>query len=67
MTKPPDRTPVAAGDTLSGALRAVLTGYRGRRAALYAVHPRGRHLAPKVRVFVDLLREAFGEADWAIG
>jgi DNA-binding transcriptional LysR family regulator len=50
-------------DLKSGALQAVLTKYRplgGFGSSIYAAYLPNRHLAPKVRVFVDFLVERFG-------
>ncbi|MGL4239506.1 MAG: LysR family transcriptional regulator [Beijerinckiaceae bacterium] len=45
----------------SGKLRIVLPGWRASsRVAVYAVYPSRRHLAHKVRVFMDFLGERFG-------
>ena len=45
----------------SGRLLQVLPGYGGsRRVALHAVYPSRRHLAQKVRVFIDYLAELYG-------
>lgn len=45
----------------SGRLVQVLPGYGGsRRVALHAVYPSRRHLAQKVRVFIDYLAELYG-------
>jgi DNA-binding transcriptional LysR family regulator len=48
-------------------LRAVLTEFAPAPLSISAVYPRAKHLAPKVRVFVDFLRERFGAAPWALG
>jgi DNA-binding transcriptional LysR family regulator len=42
-----------------GALVRILTGYFAPATALYAVYPPTRHLAVKVRVFIDFLVERF--------
>jgi DNA-binding transcriptional LysR family regulator len=45
----------------SGALVQVLPGYGGsRKAAIHAVYPSRRHLAQKVRGFIDHLAELYG-------
>jgi DNA-binding transcriptional LysR family regulator len=45
----------------SGRLRIVLPGWRASsRVAVHAVYPSRRHLAHKVRVFMDFLGERFG-------
>ncbi len=51
----------------AGRLRAVLTKHEARPLFVYAVYQRGRHLSPKVRSFVEHLRERFAQADWATG
>jgi len=45
----------------AGTLATLLPGYAAPEAALYAVYPPGRHLSAKLRSFVDLLVERFGE------
>jgi DNA-binding transcriptional LysR family regulator len=50
------------GDELrSGALRAVLTDFPPVELAIYAVYPERRNLSPKVRAYVDYLRQKFGD------
>jgi DNA-binding transcriptional LysR family regulator len=44
----------------AGALRAVLVKYEDRTTSIWALYPRARHLAPKVRAFVDFLAARFG-------
>jgi DNA-binding transcriptional LysR family regulator len=45
----------------SGALVQVLTAFGGsRKAAIHAVYPSRRHLAQKVRVFIDHLADLYG-------
>jgi DNA-binding transcriptional LysR family regulator len=45
----------------TGKLRIVLPGWRASsRVAVHAVYPSRRHLAHKVRVFMDFLGERFG-------
>lgn len=53
-----------------GRLVPLLAGWRlgSDDAGVYAVFPASRHLAPKVRVFVDFLAEQFGDPpSWDIG
>lgn len=45
-----------------GALRGVLSAYQAPPLTLFAVYPPTRHLAVKVRVFIDFLVERFGSA-----
>jgi LysR family transcriptional regulator, regulator for bpeEF and oprC len=49
----------------SGAVRRVLSGWRGPRLDLKAVFQRGSVLSPKVRVFVDYLVEHLGSSSTA--
>ena len=45
----------------SGKLKVILPAYAAsKRVAVHAVYPSRRHLAHKVRVFIDLLAERFG-------
>ena len=55
-----------AGTALrEGALRAFLAGYKAPPLTLYAVYPPTRHLAVKVRVFIDYLVGRFsGIPSW---
>ena len=50
----------------SGALRRILTNYEPPPIPIHIVHPAGRYLSPKVRLFIDdavsALREKFGAA-----
>lgn len=48
-----------------GELRAVLTDYVPKPLFVHAVYARSKHLSPKVRAWVDLLRERFKKAEWA--
>mgnify|MGYP000662250308 FL=1 len=45
----------------AGQLRTVLTDYKPPDIALSALYPRHRHLSAKVRLFVELLEERFGD------
>ncbi len=58
-----------AGHALqAGRLKSLLGGFVERRLAVYAMYPPGRHLALKVRVFVDFLAERYrGEPSWDRG
>jgi DNA-binding transcriptional LysR family regulator len=55
-----------AGDALrAGALRSVLPAYKAPRLTLYAIYPPTRHLAVKVRLFIDFLVARFaGVPNW---
>jgi DNA-binding transcriptional LysR family regulator len=46
-------------DLAEGRLVSALDDWAQSRMKVYAVHPRSRNLAPKVRVFVDYLAERF--------
>jgi DNA-binding transcriptional LysR family regulator len=49
-----------AGDALrAGLLRSVLTAYKAPPLTLYAIYPPTRHLAVKVRLFIDFLVARF--------
>ncbi|MCK9919214.1 LysR family transcriptional regulator [Microbacteriaceae bacterium K1510] len=45
----------------SGALHTILPDYEAPTIALYAIYPPTRHLAIKVRLFIDFLVERFGK------
>jgi DNA-binding transcriptional LysR family regulator len=48
-------------DIQAGRLKRILPAYSAsRRVAVHAVYPSRRHLAHKVRVFIDLLAECYG-------
>ncbi|MFM9597213.1 LysR substrate-binding domain-containing protein, partial [Streptomyces scabiei] len=51
--------PYVERDLQAGRLQAVLEDWRTVTTTLYAVYPSRRHLAPKVRVFLDFLAETF--------
>lgn len=54
------------GDLKNGRLVALLTDWRPRQSAIWAIYPHNRHLSTKVRLFVDFLSEAFSPAPpWA--
>ena len=42
-----------------GRLLSVLDGYRFNDAGVWVVYPQQRHLAPKVRLFIDFLAARF--------
>jgi DNA-binding transcriptional LysR family regulator len=52
---------IVGPDLQDGRLRTVLTDYRAPPIVLSALYPRHRHLSAKVRLFVDLLVERFGD------
>jgi DNA-binding transcriptional LysR family regulator len=47
-------------DILAGRLVHLLPEHENPFGGVYALYPRGRHLSPKVRAFVDYLAESFG-------
>jgi DNA-binding transcriptional LysR family regulator len=56
---------VVGPDLRSGRLKAVLTAYRPREQAVYAVYPGRRHVSPKVRAFVDFFADLLArQSDW---
>jgi DNA-binding transcriptional LysR family regulator len=58
----------AAEDLRKGRVATLLTKYEPDPGTIYAVYPHARHLASKVRVFVDFLAHRFaGEAEWHQG
>ncbi|HEX6999144.1 MAG TPA: LysR family transcriptional regulator [Gammaproteobacteria bacterium] len=52
---------VAAADLASGSIEPVLTDWSLRELHVFAVYPHRRFLSPKVKVFVEALRAAFGD------
>lgn len=64
------RTPAfaAADDLRAGRLVPLLCAYEPQLIHVHAVYPHARHLAAKVRVFVDFLAERYaGEPEWHQG
>jgi DNA-binding transcriptional LysR family regulator len=58
----------AADDLRQGRVATLLARYEPDPGTIYAVYPHARHLASKVRVFVDFLARRFaGEAEWHQG
>lgn len=53
---------LCAEDLRAGRLVPLLDGYGSSAGSLFAVFPSSRHLSPKVRAFLDLLFEHFGDA-----
>jgi len=52
---------IVGADLQQGTLRSVLADYKSPELSLYAIYPPNRHLALKVRVFIDFLVERFGQ------
>lgn len=58
----------AAEDLRAGRLRALLCRFEAELIHVHAVYPHARHLAPKVRAFVDFLARRYsGEPEWHKG
>ena len=53
---------IAAEALKNGSLQVVLANYSAPPLALYAVYPPTRHLAVKVRLFIDFLVDRFGSS-----
>ena len=59
---------VAADSLRSGRLSALLCNFEPQVVHVHAVYPHAKHLAAKVRVFVDFLARRFaGEPEWRRG
>jgi DNA-binding transcriptional LysR family regulator len=64
------RTPAfaAAGQLRAGRLVPILCNFEPELIHVYAVYPHARHLAAKVRAFVDFLARRYaGEPEWHLG
>jgi DNA-binding transcriptional LysR family regulator len=64
------RTPAfaAADDLRGGRLVPLLCAYEPQLIHVHAVYPHARHLAAKVRAFVDFLAQRYaGEPEWHQG
>ena len=58
----------AADELRAGRLQALLCTYESEMIHVHAVYPHARHLAPKVRFFVDFLAKRYaGEPEWHRG
>jgi DNA-binding transcriptional LysR family regulator len=58
----------AAEDLREGRLQALLCAFEPEPIHIHAAYPHARHLAPKVRAFVDFLAARFaGEPEWHKG
>lgn len=55
---------IVGADLDSGALVELMPEYRSIELGIYAVYPSRRHVAPKVRVLVDFLADAFRKPRW---
>ncbi len=52
---------IAAAELKAGKLQTLLTDYHAPPLSLYAIYPPTRHLAVKVRLFIDYLVETFAK------
>ena len=52
------------GDIADGRLLTALEHYQAKDTAVWALYPNNRHLAPKVRLFIDHLVAAFADIDY---
>jgi DNA-binding transcriptional LysR family regulator len=51
-------------DIQAGRLVSLLEPYVPQDRGIYAVYPHARHLAPKIRVFIDFLAARFSQSYW---
>ena len=51
-------------DIREGRLVELLPAYRSIELGIYAVYPTRKHLASKVRAFINFLVEQFEHVDW---
>jgi len=58
---------IAAAALRDGNLQPILAGYHAPPLSLYAIYPPTRHLAVKVRLFIDYLVETFSKPQRAEG
>jgi DNA-binding transcriptional LysR family regulator len=57
---------IAAASLAAGRVRLLLAEYEDAPYGVYALYPPGRHLAAKVRAFVDFMADRFsGPVDWS--
>ena len=55
---------IVGDDLRAGRLKRVLTDWETPTYSLFAIYPPSRHLAPKVRAFVDFVAESFRTPPW---
>ena len=53
-------------DIRRGTLVELMPEYRAPTLGIHAVYPSRKHVAPKVRLLIDFLMEAFREPEWAV-
>ncbi|WP_326830394.1 substrate binding domain-containing protein [Xylophilus rhododendri] len=58
---------LVGADLASGALVELMPQYRAGALGIYAVYASRKHLAPRLRLLIDLLAEWFGEPRWPDG
>jgi len=59
--------PLVSEDLRRGDLVELLPEYRSVELGIYAVYPTRKHLASKVRAFINFLVEQFEQVDWESG
>lgn len=52
---------IVGEDLRAGSLQRLLPDYRAREISVYAVYPERRHLSPKVRAFVEYMKQVFSD------
>jgi DNA-binding transcriptional LysR family regulator len=55
---------IVGPDLAAGTLVETMTGYRSRELGVHVVYPSRRFVAPKLRLLVDFLVEAFARPGW---
>lgn len=55
---------IVGPDLAAGTLVETMTGYRSRELGIHVVYPSRRFVAPKLRLLVDFLVEAFARPGW---
>jgi len=58
---------IVAGAIKRGELVPILTDYRTPEIVIHAVYPHQRHVAPKLRAFIDFLARVYRGHDWRDG
>lgn len=52
---------IVGSDIKAGRLLEILSVYKAREISIYAVYPERRNLLPKVRVFIDFMKDRFSD------
>ncbi|MFC5478280.1 LysR family transcriptional regulator [Massilia suwonensis] len=55
---------IVGPDLAAGRLVETMAGYRSRELGIYVVYPSRRFVAPKLRLLVDFMVEAFAKPQW---